>query len=204
MRNLVLALALATLATTPVLAQVTGPSYNAPYRAFLSHEFGGTLAFPDGGDIQLEGQYRFGTGTFDIGFRGGLLFRDAPAEDVFLAGVEARNRLITHTEQFPLDGAIVFGGGIGVNGGTFWRFPLGLSLGRRVDIENSEVSLVIYGQPTLFIVNFESGVGRDTEAEFGVGFGVDVRLSRMFDLRVSAGLGDSVAEGVAISAVWIR
>ena len=203
MRKLVLAVALTMLAATPAVAQVTGPSYNAPYRAFMSHEFGATLAFPDGGDVQLEGQYRFGSGTFDIGLRGGLWFND-PGDDIFVAGVEARNRVITHTEQFPLDGAIVFGGGVGVNGATVWRFPVGLSLGRRVDIENSEVSLVIYGQPTLFVVNAPSPTGRETDAQFGVGFGVDVRLSRMFDLRVSAGLGDTVAEGIAISAVWIR
>lgn len=203
MRKLVLVLTLGVIGAGQAPAQVTGPSYNAPYRAFLNHEFGGTLAFPDGGDVQLEGQYRFGSGTFDIGFRGGLRFND-PGDDLFVAGVEARNRLITHTEQFPLDGAIVFGGGLFVNGDAAFNFPVGLSLGRRVDIEDSDVSLVIYGQPTLFLVNFETGTGRDTEAEFGVGFGVDVRLSRLFDVRVSAGLGDDIAEGVAISAVWIR
>ena len=203
MRKLALAVTLTMLTAAPALAQVTGPSYNAPYRAFASHEFGGTLAFPEGGDVQLEGQYRFGTGTFDIGLRGGLMFND-PADDVFVFGVEARNRVITHTEQFPLDGAVVFGGGIAANGGTAWRFPLGLSLGRRIDIENSQLSLVIYGQPTLFVVNQEVGVDRETDANFAFGFGVDVRLSRVFDVRVSGGLGDAVGEGVAISAVWIR
>lgn len=203
MRRLVIALALAMLAATPALAQVTGPSYNAPYRAFVHHEFGATLAFPDGGDVQIEGQYRFGTGTFDIGLRGGVLFND-PAEDRVLAGIVARNRVITHTEQFPLDGAIVFGGGLGIDGFTDWRFPVGLSLGRRVDIENSDVSLVIYGQPTLFVWNRPGGTGRETDAQFAVGFGVDVRLSSMFDIRVSGGLGDNIGEGVAISAVWIR
>ena len=32
-------------------AQATGmPTYNAPYRAFVRHEFGGTVSFPEEGD----------------------------------------------------------------------------------------------------------------------------------------------------------
>jgi len=54
-------------------AQATGvPSYNAPYRAFRSSEFGAILSFPQGGGTAFEGAYRMASGKFDLGFRGGI------------------------------------------------------------------------------------------------------------------------------------
>jgi hypothetical protein len=45
-------------------------------------------------------------------------------------------------------------------------------------------------------------VGRDTDAQFGLGLGGDFRLSRRFDARLSIGVGD--LDGIAIGAVWIH
>jgi hypothetical protein len=104
--------------------------------------------------------------------------------------------------DFPLDGALVFGGGLSIDGGTDFQFPLGLSLGRRVDVEDSEVSIVPYVQPTLFLVNQDLGIVRDTDVIFAIGVGGDFRLSRRFDARVSLGFGD--LDGISIAAVWIR
>ena len=54
-------------------AQATGlPSFNAPYRAFQRSEIGLVLTFPDGGGTAFEGAYRFASGKFDLGFRGGI------------------------------------------------------------------------------------------------------------------------------------
>lgn len=192
----------ALVVSAPALAQTTGPSFNAPYRAFTSHEFGGTLAFPDGGGTQVEAQYRFGKRTFDIGMRGGVFFPGGGADEVFVVGIEARNRVITHSVSFPLDGAIVFGGGALFDGSTFWNFPVGLSLGRRLNLEGSEVSIVPYVQPTGFLTHTTAGAG-STDFDIGVGIGADFRLSALFDARVSIGLGNG-PEGVAISAVWVR
>jgi hypothetical protein len=109
--------------------------------------------------------------------------------------------VLTHNEQFPLDGAIIAGLGFAFDGGTFGNVPFGLSLGRRVDLENSEISLVPYVQPT---GNFVFGEGTE-EFGFSLGFGLDARLSRFFDARVSASFGTTYGiEGFAISAVWIR
>jgi hypothetical protein len=179
-------------------AQTTGPSFNAPYRAFASHEFGATMAFPRGGGTQIEGQYRFGSGTFDVGMRGGIYFPGGVRDEEFVVGVEGRNRVLTHSETFPLDGALVFGAGARVNGGTFWQFPVGLSLGRRLTIEGSDISIIPYVQPTGFLTA-SSG---DTDFLFALGLGADFRLSSVFDARLSIGLGDM--EGLAISAVWVR
>ncbi|HET7039552.1 MAG TPA: hypothetical protein VFH97_06675 [Gemmatimonadales bacterium] len=198
-------LALAASAGTAAAQATFTPSFNAPYRAFGQHEFGATLSFLTGGLLDataLEAQYRFGYRAFDIGVRGGMLFVEDPGEDVVLVGVEGRGRVLTHSEQFPLDGALVLGAGLLLDGGTDLNIPAGLSLGRRLDVEGSDVSIVPYVQPTLFLNTLGPD---DLEVAFGFGLGADFRLSRFFDARISAGLGtDFAPEGVSISAVWIR
>jgi hypothetical protein len=199
-RSLTVALAAVALTAGAAAAQATGTaSFNAPYRAFQKYEFGGTVSFNEGDATGLEGQLRFGYKAFDVGFRGGMLFTGG--DDLILIGAEGRGRVLTHNDQFPLDGAIIAGLGLAFDGGTFGNVPLGLSLGRRVDLENSEISLVPYVQPT---GNFVFGEGTE-EFGFSLGFGLDARLSRFFDARVSASFGTTWGiEGFAISAVWIR
>ncbi len=109
--------------------------------------------------------------------------------------------MITHTIDFPLDGAIVFGAGADlVSGGSELNIPVGLSLGRRIDPQGSTVSIVPYVQPTLaFIVG-----DQPSDLIFAFGIGADFRLSRVLDARVSGGLGDAPLTGVSISAVWVH
>ena len=197
-RHLLVATFTLMVTASVAAAQATfTPSYNAPYRAFESHEVGGTFSFPDGGrDFAIEGQYRFGHGRFDIGLRGGLLDFDAGGSDVLL-GIEGRGRVLDHTQgQFPLDGAVVIG--IGTADFDAWTVPsAGLSLGRRVDLDG--FSFVAYGQPTLFVF---TGRG-DTDVKFGLGLGADFKVGQALDLRASVGLFDG-PEGLAVSLVWIR
>lgn len=199
---------MAVLALLPAVegaAQVTGqPSFNAPYRAFGRFEFGANLSLPDYDQgPAIEGVYRFASRQFDVGLRGGILFRDAPAEEAFLAGVEGRYRVITHSVSFPLDGALIFGGGLAVDGSSQFFLPVGLSLGRRLNVEGSDLSIVPYAQPTLIIWNHPTIGGRDTELEFSFGIGGDFRLSQAFDVRVSLGFGDAF-DGLSVAAVWLR
>src|SRR6266568_4806887 len=154
-------------------AQATGlPSFNAPYRAFQRSEIGLVLTFPDPG----------GAGNATL-----------------LVGAEARERVVTHTEDFPLDGALILGvGGAFVSGNSELFVPVGLSLGRRIDPKNSTISIVPYVQPTGLLA---AGSG-NSDFFFTLGLGTDFRLSPRFDARISAGLGD--VEGVSISAVWVH
>jgi len=190
------ALALVFPAST-VAAQATfTPSYNAPYRAFNTHEFGGTFSFPHGGrDFAIEGQYRFGQGRFDIGLRGGVIDAEGGGSDIVL-GVEGRGRVLDHTTgNFPLDGAVVLG--LGTAEFDAWTIPsAGLSLGRRVNLEG--FSFILYGQPTMFL--FANG---DTDFQFGLGLGGDFKVGSALDLRVSAGVFDG-PEGLAVSLVWVH
>ncbi len=183
-----------------VAAQATGvPSFNAPYRAFRRSEIGVVLSFPNGGGTAFEGAYRWASGKFDIGFRGGIFTPGGNGDSQLLIGAEARERVVTHTEDFPLDGALILGIGAHVSSGNSVVFvPVGLSLGRRVDPRDSKISIVPYVQPTGFLV---AGNGT-SDFLFSLGLGADFRLTPRFDARISAGLGD--LEGVSLSAVWVH
>lgn len=198
---LVIGAALATMGggVRPAAAQATGlPTFNAPYRAFTRSEIGLVLTFPEGGGTAFEGAYRISSGKFDIGFRGGIFTPGGNADSRLLIGTEARQRVVTHTEDFPLDGALILGvGGQFSSGNSSLIIPVGLSLGRRIDPKDSKVSIVPYVQPTGFLV-----AGNTSDFLFDLGLGADFRLSSRFDARISAGLGD--IEGVSISAVWVH
>ena len=186
-------------ATFDLAAQATGTTtFNAPYRAFTRSEFGVLVSFPNGGGTAFEGQYRVASGRLDIGFKGGILDQSGAGNAVLLLGAEARERVLTHSVDFPLDGAVVFGAGANlVSGSSLLILPLGLSLGRRIATE-SGVSIVPYVQPSLFILAGDT----PNHTQFALGLGIDFRFTPRFDARLSAGLGD--VEGVSLGAVWVH
>jgi hypothetical protein len=199
-RYLALCLLVSALLASQAAAQATGmPSFNAPYRAFTRSEIGLVLSFPSGGGTGIEGAYRMSSGRFDIGFRGGFLDPSGAGSTFLLLGAEARQRVLTHTVDFPLDGALILGvGGAFRSGSSNMFVPIGLSLGRRIDPQGSQISIVPYVQPTgVFVAG-----NAPSEFLFALGLGADFRLSPRFDARISAGLGD--LEGVSISAVWVH
>ncbi len=179
-------------------AQATGTTtFNAPYRAFTNTEFGFLISFPNGGGTAFEGEYRLSSDRFDIGFKGGILDPSGPGSAFLLLGTEARERVLSHSQEFPLDGALIVGlGGSFQSGNSQLIIPVGLSLGRRLDTQGS-VSIVPYVQPTMFVT-----VDGGSDVLFALGLGADFRLSRSFDFRFSAGLGD--VEGVSLGAVWVH
>lgn len=179
-------------------AQSTGtPVFLSPYRSSTRYEFGASLSDPGSGQLAVEGFYRSGQKRYDIGFRGG--FVDEGGQTAFLAGADFRTRVVDHNESFPLDGALTVGvGGRFGNGVSQAFIPVGISLGRRVDLEDSNVSFVPYVHPVLGPTFGDN----KSELLFGLGVGVDVSFNKRFDLRVSGGLGDF--DGVAISFAILR
>ena len=189
---------LVLLLASPVLAQTTTtPVFLSPYRAFPRLEFGASLS-DVGHGFAAEGFYRAGSGRYDFGFRGGFLDRD-PGDTQFVVGADFRTRVVDHSEDFPLDGAFTAGiGGLFGNGSTFATVPVGISLGRRIELEDSNVKFVPYLHPVL-APTFGEG---DADVKFGLGLGVDISLSRRFEVRVSGALGDY--DGVGISVAFLR
>ena len=182
----------------PLRAQATGmPSFSAPYRQFQQSEFGAVVSAPNGYGTAIEGMYGYGLSAFDIELRGGF-YQPVCCRTEVLLGAEARDRIITHTEDFPLDGALVVGLGAAYeNTGTTAYVPVGVSLGRRLPSSSSNVDLEPYVQPTALLVS--SG---GSAVDFVLGLGADLRLSGTFDARLSVGIGD--LHGVALGAVWLH
>lgn len=191
----ILAAALVACATTAVAeAQTLGtPVFLAPYRAFDRTEIGASFSDPGAGSA-VEGHYRFAAGSADFGFRIGL--RDYPVGDSrLLLGVDWRQRALDHSEDFPFDGALTLGAGLITGDNSSLLLPVGFSMARRILIEDSEIQLTPYLHPVAALV-----VGDDGDVIFGLGFGVDVKLSRRFELRVAGAMGyyDGVSLGFSL------
>ncbi|MGH7584047.1 MAG: hypothetical protein ACREL5_12555 [Gemmatimonadales bacterium] len=198
--SLALGAALLVVVAAAAPAQSTGtPIYQAPYRAFAHSEFAISLSEPGAG-YDLEGSYRAGlTHTVDLGFRGG--FHSGPGRHSYtnlLLGTDLRARLVTHTESFPLDGSLTAGIGFESGGGaTVGYLPIGFSMGRRVLVEGSQISLVPYVQPVVTLL-FGDASGTD----LSLGFGLDARITPRLDLRFSAAIGD--ASGIGFTAAFLH
>ncbi len=196
----ILVLTLLAGSAASAVAQETGtPIFKAPYRAFDNHEFGGSLS--DGGEgaeFAIEGFYRYGKGQNDFSVRGG--FADVEGSDTrFLIGGDFRTQVVNYSESFPLDGALTLGlGGLFGEGDDVFLLPVGISLGRRFDVEGSSTTFVPYVHPNI-IPAFGGG---DDDVLFSLGLGVDIRFSERWVVRASGGLGD--IEGVGISLAYVR
>jgi len=197
----ILVSALVALSVGELAAQETGtPIFRAPYRVFANHEFGASLSDPgDAADFALEGFYSYGRGNNDFGIRGGFADGAGGLDTRFLLGGDFRTRVVSYSESFPLDGALTVGFGTNMGDGPDLFFlPVGVSLGRRFELEDSRTTFTPYVHPVV-VPTFGSG---DDDVNFAFGLGVDVRFSDSWAVRASGGLGD--IEGVGVSLTYIR
>jgi hypothetical protein len=196
-----LTLSLIAGAAGALAAQETGtPIFKSPYRAFLNHEIGLSLSDPGSVyDFALEGFYGYGRGQNDFNLRGGFANGSGDVDTKVLLGGDFRTQIVSYSESFPLDGALTvgFGGSIGDGPDQFY-LPVGVSLGRRFDLEGSNTTFVPYAQPVI-IPTF--GGGND-DVNFALGLGVDIRFSESWAVRASGALGD--LDGVGVSVAYLR
>jgi hypothetical protein len=192
----VLAAALLPLAPRASAQETGTPVYAAPDRAFASHEVGFTVSSPNDADLGLEGFFGFASGRNDWGIRVGFVDRGQGTD--FVLGGRYRARIVRASEDFPLDAALTVGVGGSFDGGSTLRVPIGLSLGRRFGTGSSGVSLTPYLHPVL-VPTFRHG---DSELALAAGLGLDLRLARRLDVRVSGSFGD--IEGFAVGIAWVR
>jgi opacity protein-like surface antigen len=207
-RNLsggLLVAAAVALSAAEVAAQETGtPMFKAPYRAFTSHEFGAAFSDPgEGVNFALEGFYSYGRGSNDFGIRGGIADPDGPGDTRILLGGDFRTRVVSYSESFPLDGALTLGAGINLgDGDDLFYLPVGISLGRRFELEGSRTTFTPYVHPVIVPVLGASDEAGGDDVGFALGLGVDLRFSQNVAARVSGGVGD--LEGVGIALTYIR
>jgi len=203
-RNLfggILAVALLAGVAGTSAAQETGtPIFKAPYRAFNSHELGASLSDPgEGVSLALEGFYRYGRGANDFSVRGGFADLNGSAGTRVLLGGDFRTQVVNYSESFPLDGSLTLGLGANVGDGRDrYYVPIGISLGRRFDLEGSNTTFVPYAHPVI-VPTFGGG---DSDVNFALGLGVDIRFSEQWAIRASGGLGD--IDGVGVSVAYLR
>lgn len=194
--------AVVALSAADVAAQETGtPMFKAPYRAFNSHEFG--VAFSDPGSAAsyaLEGFYSYGRGNNDFGLRAGIQDPEGGGDTNILLGGNFRTRVLSYSESFPLDGALTVGAGINLgDGDDLIYLPVGVTLGRRFELEGSRTTFTPYAHPVIVPVLGASG---GSDVGFALGLGVDLRFSQSLAVRVSGGVGD--LEGVGIGLTYVR
>jgi Outer membrane protein beta-barrel domain len=183
-------------------AQETGtPMFKAPYRAFTNHEFGVSFSDPgEGVDFALEGFYSYGRGSNDFGLRAGFANPEGPGDTRLLLGGNFRTRVLNYSESFPLDGALTLGAGINLgDGDDLIYLPIGVTLGRRFELEGSRTTFTPYAHPVIVPV---LGAAGGDDVGFSLGLGVDMRFSREWSLRVSGGIGD--LEGVGVGVTYVR
>jgi hypothetical protein len=107
--------------------------------------------------------------------------------------------VLSYSESIPVDGSLTLGFGANVGDGRdSYYIPVGVSLGRRFDMENSNTTFVPYVHPVI-VPRFGGG---DSEIDFALGLGVDVRFSDQWAVRASGGVGD--IDGVGLSVAYIR
>jgi hypothetical protein len=200
-RGLLLVAALAVLGTGALEAQtIATPIYKSPYRAFKRSELAGYISDPgEGVSIAIQGEYRLARPTFDFGLTVGFLDGEGGNASLFGIGLDGRVPVSRHTREFPLDVSLTGGfGALFGDGQSGFLVPFGASLGRQVLLENSNISFTPYVHP---IIAPTFGELLD-DVQFGLGLGVDIALTRTFDIRVSGSLGD--IEGVGIGLAWHR
>src|SRR3954452_24463217 len=175
--GLLLVAALAFSARASVAQETGTPMFKAPYRAFTKNEFGAAFSDPgEGVSFALEGSYAYGRGNNDFGIRAGIADPDGEGDTRILLGGNFRNRVITYSESFPLDGALTVGAELNIgDGDDLVYLPVGLSVGRRFELENSKTTFPPYVHPTLVPV---LGVADGSYVHFALGLVVDMRFSR--------------------------
>lgn len=113
-------------------------------------------------------------------------------------GVDLSGILIRHRDDFPVDLIWVAGAGLGIGESVLVSAPLGLGVGRVLEVDG--IRFHPYLTPRV-ILDAPLGGGRDNEMslEFGVDLGMDLNFDPGWALRFGATLGDRSAMSIGIS-----
>jgi hypothetical protein len=152
----------------------------------------------EGGDI--GGMLTWRSPTWNFGVRGGIA-EGFGGDVAILAGIDFSGGLTRSTDEFPLDIDWVLGAGLGIQDVVRISFPLGLSLGHTFPAEGATFTPFVTPRVVLdAILGDENDRDDDTELEFALDFGLDLRFRPDFTVRFAGTVGDR--DGVAIGIVF--
>jgi hypothetical protein len=170
----------------------------------MTREYNFGIADTDRGGSTLVFQWREQSGprtqfSFDVGIA------DSDRRDsdlIAFGGIAIGHRLGTATEEVPLDFLLTGGIYLAIGDGTFFRIPVGVSLGHRFDLSGS-MAVTPYMHPRVSIDVCNDCGGSDIGLTFDLG--ANVELSRTVSIRgaaVFAGSDSFDGEGFGISVAW--
>jgi hypothetical protein len=178
------------------------PSFQPP--RVLSREYNFGIADTDRGGSTLVFQWREQSGpntqfSFDLGIA------DTEGRDsdlIAFGGIALGQRLGSATSEVPLDFLLTGGIYLAIGDGTFFRLPVGLSVGHRFDMAGS-MAITPYVHPRVSIDVCNDCGGSDIGFTFDLGASFEV--SRTVSIRGSALFaGDESfdGDGFGISVAW--
>lgn len=205
MKRIVLAsAALILAAASPASAQAWAyPSFQPPRISTREYNFG--VANADARGVTLVFQWREQSGprsqfSFDLGIAD---TDDRDTDLIAFGGIAAAMRLSDATQDVPLDFLLTGGIYLAVGGGTFFRLPVGVSIGHRFDLDGG-MALTPYMHPRISLDMCGSCNGR---SELGLTFdlGLAFEVTRTLAVRGAAlfsGTDSFDGDGFGISLAW--
>ena len=191
--------------TIPAIAEAQAwayPSFQPPRVMNREYNFG--IADTDRGGSTLVFQWREQSGpntqfSFDVG----IADTDNRDSDLIaFGGVALGQRLGSSSQEVPLDFLLTGGIYLAVGDGTFFRLPLGVSVGHRFDLAGS-MAITPYVHPRVSVDVCNDCGGSDIGFTFDLGANFEV--SRTVSIRgaaVFAGDDTFDGEGFGISVAW--
>lgn len=193
--------AIAVILLSLVMASEARAQYDTP--SFLpprpGDDIGIYLSDIEGADFGLQGIWRQG-GNLNLGLRLGYI--DFRRDDgAIVVGAESWGLLARADNQLPVDVAWTLGVGATFNDHTVLEVPLGLTIGRVLQLDALTLQPYAHPRIALFIAP-DSNDEVDLEALFDLG--VDAVVSDSWKLRVGATLGGRDAVGIGLAYTWTR
>lgn len=190
------AVVLSLLMASEVRAQYDTPSFLPPRPG---DDIGIYLSDVERADFALQGIWRQG-GNLNLGLRLGYI--DFERDDgAIVVGAESWGLVARADNDFPVDMAWTLGVGATFNDHTVLEVPLGLTIGRVVQLD--ALTLQPYGHPRIAL--FIAPDANDEVRLRGLfDLGVDAVVSDSWKLRVGATLGAIDAVGIGLAYTWTR
>ena len=205
MNRIRFAAALLVAVATPAVCEAQAwayPSFQPPRVMNREYNFG--IADTDRGGSTLVFQWREQSGpntqfSFDVGIA------DSEGRDsdiIAFGGIALGQRLGSATDEVPLDFLLTGGLYLAIGDGTFFRLPVGVSVGHRFDLAGS-MAVTPYVHPRVSIDVCNDCGGSDIGLTFDLG--VSFEVSRTVAIRGSAlfaGDDSFDGDGFGVSLAW--